>query len=62
MRHARLVALALVAALAAPAARAQEPPRPLRYHLGTDIPVAGAAALTWLALGVFRHDLAPLSC
>jgi membrane-associated phospholipid phosphatase len=61
MKPTPIVALALAAVLAVPA-RAQEPPRPLRYHLGTDFTVAGTAALTWLALGVFRPELAPLSC
>ncbi len=61
MRRARLVALALAAALAAPA-RAQEPPRPLCYDLATDGAVAGAAALTWAALGLLGPELAPLSC
>jgi hypothetical protein len=61
MKPTPIVALALAAVLAVPA-RAQEPPRPLRYHPGTDFTVAGTAALTWLALGVFRPELAPLSC
>ncbi len=61
MRGPRLVALALAAALAAPA-RAQEPPRPLRYDLTADAAVTGAAALTWAALGLMSHQLAPLSC
>ncbi len=62
MRRARLVALALVAALAAPSARAQEPPRPLRHDPGTDLAVTGAAALGWVALGLLGPELAPLSC
>jgi membrane-associated phospholipid phosphatase len=62
MRRARLVALAVVAALAAPSARAQEPPRPLRYHLGADLAATGAAALTWATLGLLGPELAPLSC
>ncbi|HEY6104940.1 MAG TPA: phosphatase PAP2 family protein [Anaeromyxobacteraceae bacterium] len=62
MRRARLVALAVVAALAAPSARAQEPPRPLRYDLGTDLAAGGAAALTWVTLGLLGPELASLSC
>jgi len=61
MKPTPVVALALAAVLAAPA-RAQEPPRPLRYDLGTDIAVTGAAALTWATLGLLRPELAPLSC
>src|SRR5512134_1703922 len=61
MRRARLVALVLAAALAAPA-RAQEAPAPLRYDLATDAIVTGAAALTWMTLGLLDSELAPLSC
>jgi len=61
MRRAPLVALALAAALASPA-RAQEPPRPLRYDAATDLAVTGAAALTWATLGMLGPELAPLSC
>ena len=61
MRGTRLVALALAAALAAPA-RAQEPPRPLRYDATTDLAVTGAATLAWVTLGLLGPELAPLSC
>ncbi|HEU4383962.1 MAG TPA: phosphatase PAP2 family protein [Anaeromyxobacteraceae bacterium] len=61
MRRSRLAALALAAALAAPA-RAQEPPQPLRYDLAADAAVTGAAALTWATLGLLSHELAPLGC
>lgn len=61
MGRARLVALALCAALAAPA-RAQEPPRPLRHDAAVDLSVTGGAALTWAALGLLAPELAPTSC
>src|SRR5512143_3183026 len=61
MRRARVVALALAAAMAAPA-RAQEPPRPLRHDATVDLSVTCAAALSWVALGLLGPELAPLSC
>lgn len=61
MGRARLLALALAAALAAPA-RGQEPPRPLRHDLAADLSATGAAALSWAALGLLGPELAPLSC
>ena len=61
MRRSRLASLALAAALAVPA-RAQEPPKPLRYDLAADAAVTGAAALTWATLGLLSHELAPLTC
>ncbi len=61
MRRTRLVAEALAAA-AASTARGQEPPKPLRYDVATDLSVTGAAALTWATLGLMSHQLAPLDC
>jgi membrane-associated phospholipid phosphatase len=61
VKRVRPLALALAAAMAAPA-RAQEPPRPLRYDPGADLAVTGAAALTWAALGLLGPELAPPSC
>lgn len=61
MKPTPVVALALAAALAAPA-RAQEPPKPLRYDLATDLSVTGVALASWAALGLLGPELASLSC
>ncbi len=43
-------------------AGADEPPRPLRYHLATDLSITAAAVASMVTLAVLKSQLAPLQC
>ena len=58
----RAPALLLACALVAARAGADEPPRPLRCDLVTDLSVTGAAVAAMVALAVLEPQLASLQC
>lgn len=52
----------MAAALAAAKAGADEPPRPLRYDLATDLSITAAALASVVTLGVLKPELGSLQC
>jgi membrane-associated phospholipid phosphatase len=57
----RTIALALAIGIA-PAARAAEPPVPLRYNLALDTSITGGVLLTSVLFQVFQSKMAPSTC
>ncbi len=58
----RALTLALLSGLVATRAGADEPPRPLRYDLVTDLAVTGAAVASMVTLALLKSRLASLQC
>lgn len=58
----RVLTALLVSALATARAQADDPPRPLRYDLATDLSVTGAAMASMATLLLLKPRLAPLQC
>jgi membrane-associated phospholipid phosphatase len=61
MLAARAAALALLAA-AAPAAARAEGPEPIRYDLAVDVPITAAAIAVWGGTELAKGHLAPATC
>jgi PAP2 superfamily protein len=62
MRLAASLALAAILAAAAPAPAAADGPRPLRYDLSVDVPIAAGTLVLWGGTELLKHDLAPARC
>lgn len=58
----RVLTALLISALATARAKADGPPRPLRYDLATDLSVTGAAMASMVTLLLLKPRLAPLQC
>jgi membrane-associated phospholipid phosphatase len=54
--------LFMAAALAPARAGADEPPRPLRYDLATDLSITAAAVASMVTLGILKPQLGSLQC